>query len=412
MCRSARGHVMTTAELPEWTTTRATGDRVGPPPSQLAGLRRGEPVHRVRIWDGSEPWLVGSYAEYREVASDARFSSDKSRPGFPLKNAGYSSKKKTMLTMDDPEHLPFRRLFAKHLSAPRMERLRPGIQRIVDAHIDQMLAASGPVDLIDAFALRVPIEVLSELIGVPEEDRGMFVDIALTMSSGDSTPEETAGAVKALNEYADRLIAEREQRPADDLISGLLQDGVHGGVMSRDDLVDEMGLLIGAGHDTSLALIALGTLALLNNPEQLRLLIDNSDDAKFVANATEELLRYVAPTQTGRRRIATADVQVGPVLISEGEGVIALDNVSSRDPKMFPDPDVLDLNRVEARRHNAFGYGTHQCAGQSLARIELQVVFSTLYRRIPHLRLAVPEEDLPFREDTIIYVLDEMPVTW
>lgn len=403
---------MTNADLPEWTTERAIGDRVGPPPSQMAGLRRGEPVHRVRIWDGSTPWLIGSYAEYREVVSDVRFSSDKSRPGFPLKNAGYGSKKKTMLTMDDPEHLPFRRLFAKHLSAPRMERLRPSIQRIVDAHIDRMLATGGPIDLIDTFALRVPLEVLGELIGVPEEERGTFVDIALTMSSGDSTQEETAGAVKALNEYADRLITEREQRPTDDLISGLLQDGVHGGVMSRDDLVGEMGLLIGAGHDTSLALIALGTLALFNHPAQLRMLIDNSGDPKFVANATDELLRYVAPTQTGRRRIATADVQVGSVVIRQGEGVIALDNVTSRDPKVFPDPDVLDLTRTEARRHNAFGYGTHQCAGQSLARIELQVVFSTLYRRVPGLRLAVPEEDLPFREDTIIYVLDAMPVTW
>lgn len=404
---------MTSAgEVTAWATERAPGDPVAPPPSQLAGQRAGEPIQRVRIWDGSEPWMIGSYAHYRQVLGDQSFSADKSRPGFPLKNAGYVSKKKTFLTMDDPEHLPYRRLFAKHFSAPRMELLRAGIQRIVDANIDRMLASTRPVDFIETFALRVPIEVLGELFGVPEADRGTFLDLALTMSSGDSTPEQTAAAIASLNDYADRLIRAREDEPRDDLITRLLHDGVHGGVMGRDELVDEVTLLIGAAHDTSLALIALGTLALLNHPEQLRLLIDNSDDPAFVATATEELLRYVSPTQTGRRRIATADVEVGGTLIRKGEGVIALDSVSSRDPAVFANPDVLDLRRAEARRHNAFGFGTHQCAGQSLARVELQVVFATLYRRIPTLRLAVPQAELPFREDTIVYIVDAMPVTW
>ena len=159
-------------------------------------------------------------------------------------------------------------------------------------------------------------------------------------------------------------------------------------------------------------MIGLATIALLRNPEQLQLLRENSDDPDFVANATEELLRFVAPTQTGRRRVAVADIDMGGQKIRAGDGVIALDNVSSRDPEVFADPDRLDLGRLEARRHNAFGFGTHSCAGQSLARVELQVVFSTLYRRVPTLRLAGTEVDVAFREDTIIYLADRMEVTW
>ncbi|WP_162248481.1 cytochrome P450 [Microbacterium sp. Root61] len=395
-----------------WTTRRAPGDRLAPPPEFAEIQRSGAPMGRVRIWDDSEPWLVTTYDEYRQVTSDQRFSADKSRPGFPLKNAGYQSKARTFLQMDDPEHLPYRRLFARHLSAARMEALRPQMQQIVDDLIDAMLAKPQPADLVADFALPVPALILGAVFGVPAEDREGFLDLASTMSSAHSTPEQTAQAMTELRAYSEKLVAAREIEPQDDLISRFLEDGVRGGVMTRSELISEVTLLVSAAHDTSTSLIALGTLALLNNPEQLALLQENSGDAKFVSNATEELLRFVSPAQTGRRRIATEDLELNGQIIRKGEGVIALDHQSSRDPKVFLDPDRLDLQRPEARRHNALGFGTHQCAGQSLARVELQVVFSTLYRRLPNLALAVPEAELPFREDTIIYNLDAMPISW
>jgi len=400
-------------QAPEWNPERAASDRIAPPPHYTEIQRSGEPMRRVRIWDGSEPWLVTTYAEYREVAADdKRFSADKARPGFPLKNEGYVSKSRSFLQMDDPEHLPYRRLWAKHLSAPRMEALRPRFQAIVDEALDRMLSGPKPADLVTDFALPVPALILGEVFGIPAEDRERFLDLASTMSSSTSTSEDTANAMKELLAYSEELISLKESSPRDDLISRFLEDGVGGGVMTRQELVNSVVGLVTAAHDTSLSLIALGTLALLRNPDQLQLLIENSDDPKFVANATEELLRYIAPTQTGRRRIAVVDTELGGHKIKAGEGLIALDNVSSRDPDKFPDPDRLDLTRPEARRHNALGYGTHQCAGQSLARVELQVVFATLYKRVPTLRLAVPEDELPFREDTIVYVVDAMPVTW
>lgn len=401
-----------TDETLEWTEARKSGDRLAPPPIYAEVQRSDKPIRRIRIWDGSEPWLVTTYEEYRQVASDQRFSADKSRPGFPLKNAGYQSKKRSFLTMDDPEHLPYRRLWARHLSAARMEALRPDIQRIVDECIDNMIAKGGKADLVADFGLPVPGMIMGALFGIPAEDREAFLHLASTMSSSESTQEQTSQALKELGEYADKLVAAREAEPTDDMISRFLEEGVGGGVMDRQELVNTVVGLISAAHDTSTSMIALGTLALLNNPDQLEKLRENSHDAKFVANATEELFRYISPTQTGRRRLATEDLEVGGQLIKAGEGVIALDHQSSRDPEKFPDPDRLDLERKEARRHNALGFGTHQCAGQSLARVELQVVYSTLYRRLPNLALAVPEDELPFREDTIVYIVDSMPVTF
>lgn len=391
---------------------RATGCPLDPP-HELAEFQRGEhPIQRVTIWDGSTPWLITRHEDYRKVVTDQRFSADMTRPGFPLKNAGYVSKHRSMLQMDDPEHLPYRRLWARNMSVKRMEAFRPRIQALVDELIDEMLAGPRPTDLVASFALPVPGLVIGEMFGVPAEDRNQFLELASTMSSSRSTKEDTAKALAELCEYADRLITEREANPSDDVIGSFLEHGVGGGVMSRDDLVHQVATLVSAGHDTSTGMITLGTLALMHQPDQLELLRQHSDDPQFVANATEELLRFIAPTQTGRRRIATADIEVGGQLIRAGEGVIAMDNQSSRDPAVFPDPDRLDLRRAEAGRHNALGFGTHQCGGQSLARVELQVVFGTLYRRIPTLALAEAEAGLPFREDTVVYNVDSMQVTW
>src|SRR5699024_257044 len=297
------------------------------------------------------------------------------------------------------------------VSVKRMEGYREEMQQIVDEAIDKMLAGPKPADLVADFGLPVPALILGAVFGIPADDRLEFLDLASTMSSSLSTKEEVAEALVNLKDYADKLIAEREKNPQDDVISNFLTEGVYGGIMDRDELIQTVVGLVSAAHDTSTGLICLGTLALLQNPDQMELIQRNSDDPKFIANATEELLRFISPTQTGRRRIALEDVELGGNVIREGEGVIALDHQSSRDPDKFPDPDRLDLTRKEARRHNAFGFGTHQCAGQSLARVELQVVFSTLYKRIPTMQLAVPEDQLPFREDTIVYILDSMPIT-
>jgi cytochrome P450 len=169
-------------------------------------------------------------------------------------------------------------------------------------------------------------------------------------------------------------------------------------------------LMLLAGHETTANMIALGTLALLEHPDQLDLL-RSTDDPALVASAVEELLRYLNITHNGRRRVATEDIEIAGEVIRAGEGIIMPNDIGNRDPSVFPDPDRLDLRR-NPRRHVAFGFGVHQCLGQPLARMELQVVYGTLYRRIPTLRLAAPLEAVPFKHDGSVYGVYELPVTW
>ncbi len=169
-------------------------------------------------------------------------------------------------------------------------------------------------------------------------------------------------------------------------------------------------LLLTAGHETTANMIALGTLALLQNPDQLDRLRE-SEDPKVVASAVEELLRHLTIVHSGRRRVALADIEVGGVTIRTGEGVVLSNDAANRDPDAFPVPDLLDIGR-NPRHHVAFGFGVHQCLGQPLARVELQVVYSTLYRRIPTLKLAVDPDEIPFKHDGNVYGVYELPVTW
>lgn len=169
-------------------------------------------------------------------------------------------------------------------------------------------------------------------------------------------------------------------------------------------------LLLIAGHETTANMIALGTLALLENPGQLALLRD-TDDPKLVSSAVEELLRYLHITHNGRRRVALEDIEIDGQVIRAGDGLIVANDIGNRDPEAFPDPDRLDIQR-DARHHVAFGFGVHQCLGQPLARMELQVVYSTLYRRIPTLRLAGDLDQIPFKHDGSVYGVYELPVTW
>lgn len=169
-------------------------------------------------------------------------------------------------------------------------------------------------------------------------------------------------------------------------------------------------LLLVAGHETTANMIALGTLALLEHPDQLERL-RTEDDPGLLTSAVEELLRYLTITHDGRKRVATDDIEIAGEVIRAGEGVIVATDLGNRDPEAFPDPDTLDLGR-DARHHVAFGFGVHQCLGQPLARMELQVAYRTLFQRIPTLRLATTLDQVPFKHDGGVYGVYELPVTW
>jgi cytochrome P450 len=225
-----------------------------------------------------------------------------------------------------------------------------------------------------------------------------------------TSPEESLAASGELLEYLLTLVDAKDSEPGADMISTLVVEQMRPGRLTRAEVANMGLIMLVAGHETTANMIALGTLALLEHPGQLDQL-RATDDAKQVANAVEELLRYLTIARGGLRRVAVEDLEVGGQLVKAGEGVILASEVANRDADAFPDPDSLDISRA-ARHHVAFGYGVHQCLGQPLARMELQVVYSTLYRRIPTMELAIPFEDVQYKNDAIVYGVHSLPVTW
>jgi cytochrome P450 len=383
------------------------------PPAALEELRAGTPIARVRIWDGSTPWLVTGHAEQRAVLGDPRVSTEEKLAGFPHQNQGMAEtvdhRPPTIFNTDGEEHGRIRRMMTGPFTAKRVQALRDEIQRITDDLLDTMLAGPKPADLVTALALPLPTLMICALLGTPYEDHELFQQCALVAVDRNATAEENAKSAGALVEYLAGQIAARIQNPTDDVLSEFAARVKAGELTVPEAALMSVVLLI-AGHETSANMIALGTLALFENPEQFAVLRE-TDDPKVVADAVEELLRYLTIAHTGQRRIAVEDIEIGGETIRTGEGIILDLPTANRDPEAFPEPGRLDLRRA-ARQHHAFGFGIHQCVGQQLARIELQVVYGTLYRRIPTLRLATTFDKIQFKHDRLAYGVYELPVTW
>ncbi|MFE7444887.1 cytochrome P450 [Streptomyces chartreusis] len=395
--------------VPEFPMPRQSRCPFDPPPA-LKDLQREGPLAKVRLWDGSESWLVTRYAEQRALLGDPRVSADTDRPGYPTKASPEAGEGKlSFIMMDDPEHARLRRMVTAPFAVKKVEALRPAVQRIVDGLIDDMLAGPAPVDLVDVFALPIPSLVICELLGVPYEEHDFFQEHTRTMVRTTATPEERGAAGREVAGYLAGVVGKRIAEPKDDLLSSIA-GRVTAGELTHQQATEMALLLLIAGHETTANMIALGTLALLQHPDQLALLRE-SDDPRLVASAVEELLLYLHITHLGRRRAVTQDIEIAGQVIKAGEGVIMVNEIGNRDPEVFADPDRLDITR-DARRHVAFGFGVHQCLGQPLARMELQVVHGTLYKRIPTLRLAGDLRDVRFKTDAFIYGVHELPVSW
>ncbi|MFF2147399.1 cytochrome P450 [Kitasatospora sp. NPDC058190] len=408
---SASGIEVPSVQVPDYPMPRAAGCPFDPPPA-LRTLQAEAPISRVRLWDGSTPWLVARYEDVRALLSDPRISSESTHPHYPHQSPAAKERRtqsRTFITMDDPEHARLRRMVTAAFSIRQVEAMRPAIQKIVDDLIDVMLAEPKPVDLVQAFALPVPSLVICALLGVPYTDHDFFQANSRILVKRTTTPAQARAATQQLVDYLDRLIGDKLAHPADDLLS-TLAGRVRDGELSRREAANMGMLLLIAGHETTANMIALGTLALLRHPDQLTRL-RASEDPKAVASAVEELLRYLTIVHGGRRRVALADIEIRGVTIHAGEGVVLANDIGNRDPAAFPDADRLDVGR-NPRHHVAFGFGVHQCLGQPLARVELQVVYGTLYRRIPTLRLAVALDRIPFKHDGTVYGVYELPITW
>jgi len=371
-------------------------------------LRAEDPVHRTPMGF----WILTRYDDVATVLRDARFG----RKGFDeliRGTFGESSFEQAMLFRDPPDHTRLRALVSKAFTPRVIEEMRAKIQKTVDALLDRVHDARA-MDVIADFAYPLPVSVISEMLGVPAEDRDRFrgwsADIArsldaIAMPTDPGVLERGNAARHSLSSYFLALIAERRRRPQRDLLSDLIAAEEQGDKLNEEELMATIMLLFVAGHETTVNLIGNGTLALLRNPDQLRALRRSPG---LIASAVEELLRYDAPVQrTGR--MPNTDVELGGKRIAKGDLVLSLIGAANRDPAHFPEPDRLDIARAD-NRHLSFGWGIHFCLGAPLARAEAQAAIGTIASRLPEFALATPTPE--WREASALRGLKTLPVTF
>lgn len=383
-----------------------------PPASLIA--KNEQPLSKVQQWDGLEPWLITKYEDVRAVLNDRRFSADPRKPGYPEKTEAYGAsvgQDRNLRTMDPPEHGDQKRMLIRDFTIKRVEEMRPAIQHRVDTLIDAMLVKGSPADIVTDFAIPIPTMVICEILGVPYKDQDFFKENTEVCMSSDHPADQALAAGNALSDYLDKLIDEKDANPQNDLLSRLVVDQLRTGAATRKEVIEMARLVLIAGHDTTANMVALGTLALLIHPDQAEVMRSDLSRAELTV-AVNELFRWVNVTHTGRRRVATEDVEVGGQLIRAGEGVIIMTSIADRDERIFPDAERLDLRRANARNCMAFGAGDHRCMGAYLSQTEMEIAFGTLWKRIPTLTLAVPFETLRFREDGVVYGVHSLPVSW
>ncbi|SFK60248.1 cytochrome P450 family protein [Geodermatophilus ruber] len=385
-------------------------DLADPHPA-LAALREDGPVRRLDLRMGLPVWVVARYDDVLAALSDPRLSNDPHHAGALTELLRGDFLSRSMIGTDPPEHTRLRRLVSKAFTARRVEGLRPRVREITDALLDRITPRGG-AELVGEFALPLPVTVIGELLGVPEGDRDRFRGWTDEMLDRPFDPRSDMARVTAARErmhgYLAELVAAKRARPADDLLTDLIEVTDEGERLDGQELMAMIFLLLIAGYVTTVGLIANGTLALLRAPDQLDRL---RADPTLVPQAVEELLRFDGPVNPGLTRYALEDLEIGGARIPRGDVVLLAIAAADRDPDRFPDPDRLDVGATDPG-HLAFGHGVHYCLGAPLARLEGQVAFTALLARLPGLALGVDEDELRWTGGGVLRGLRELPVTF
>ncbi|MGK5449091.1 cytochrome P450 [Streptomyces radiopugnans] len=381
-----------------------------PPPEYTEMVQ--EDVSQVTLTgSGLRIWTVTGYHTIRRLLTDPRVSASRKHANFPFYFIAPPEfrTETSFIGYDGQEHVNTRRKAALTFTSRQVRKLRPRIEEIVDEHIDKMLSMSPPVDMHRVFSLSVPMTVICELLGIPQDKHDFFIKHGTALLGGHSSAEERQAAIVEVNAYVDDLIQLKKREPGDDLLSRAMADYASSGEEYTDrDLFNMVRLLMNGGHETTASQISLGTACLLENPDQLEQL---KADPDLVKPAVDELIRIATIGDTAVPRVALDDIEIGGKVIRKGDGILCLGMAANRDPEVFPEPDKVILSRG-SRKHLGFGHGVHHCIGADLARLELEIVWSRLFHRIPTLRLAKPFLEIPRKEGAVIYGLWELPVAW
>jgi cytochrome P450 len=379
--------------------------------SLYAELRERDPVRPVRVASGGSVYLVARYEDVRRVFNDPVFSRVALQREDVTVLIPASRIPGTMLNMDPPDHTRIRKLIARAFTTGTVERMRPRVQQITDELVDAMVEHGPPVDFVASFAAVLPARVISDLLGVPDDDQDRLREwLEITLSAGSHTPEEIHATLGLLQAYLAALIAAKRAAPADDLLSALIAARDEGDKLSEVELISALFLLIAGGYETTAGLLV-NSIMMLNyhHPDQIALMRDRPE---LVPGAVEELLRYVPMAWCGSERVAREDVELSGVRIPAGATVVPLIYSGNRDEALVADPGRLDVTRSEYAPHLGFGHGIHRCLGAPLGRLELQTAFATLIRRLPGLRPTVPESELTWKLGVIPVGPRALPVTW
>lgn len=376
------------------------------PHTFYAHLRSTEPVFYV---EGLNAWILTNYEDALWLLKDPRFTKDSrkiAQEGTMSEGAmELASQMRNMLMVDPPDHTRLRSLVSKAFTPRMIEQMRPRIQQIADELLNAV-QDQGEMDLIPAFAYPLPITVISEMLGIPAAERPRFRTWTQAIVNMDR--EESKLALQEFFGYIRTLLDEKRAHPGNDLTSGLVQAEENGDQLDETELVSMIFLLIVAGHETTVNLLGNGTLALLQHPEQLRQL---QRDPSLITGAVEELLRFTTPVSLSDERWATEDIELHGKLIRKGQQVLAALISANGDPQRFHAGDELDILRRE-NQHLAFGKGIHFCLGAPLARLEGQIAFNTLLRRLPNLRLAADPAQLSWNLNPMLRGLKSLPVAF
>ncbi|MDD7919985.1 cytochrome P450 [Actinomycetospora callitridis] len=377
---------------------------------EVEELRDAGETRRVATPFGHEATMVTRYADVRELHGDPeRFRLDRVPAPPALVAAGRDTAEfrrrqaGNLLGQEPPDHTRLRRMLTGEFTVKRMKRLVPRVEEIVTEHLDAMEKAGPPAELVADFALPVPSMVICELLGVPYEDRGEFTERSARQLDSTIEAGERMRLADESRVYMSSLVSRHREAPGDDLLGMLIRE--HSDDVTDDELIGIGNLLLVAGHETTSNMLSLGTLALLEHPDQLARV---RDDPSAVDGAVEELLRRLTVVHGSFPRAVVADTTLGGHPVAAGELVIASLVAANHDPEVVEHAEELDISRPPSP-HLAFGHGIHHCLGAPLARIEMRVAFPALLQRFPGLRLAGEPE---FRHRTLIYGLHRLPLAW
>lgn len=381
-----------------------------------ANLRAEAPVFAVTLPTKQRAWLVTRYDDVLEVLKDKRFAknrynamSPEQLKKFPWVPPMFKPLERNMLDSDSPDHTRLRSLIHKAFTPNMVEQMREQVQTLTNELLDKA-ERKGSMDLLADFALPLPLTIIGRILGVPAQDNPKFHRWTTLLVSAGTNKNlfVLIPAIMSFMWYLKKLVKERRNHPKDDLITALVEAKEGKDQLSSDEILGMLFLLLIAGHETTVNLIASGTLALLENPDQFAKL---RNEPILIKSAIEELVRFVCPVETATERYAREDITIAGVTIPRGELTLAVIASANRDAGHFEQPDTLDISR-ENNKHLAFGQGIHYCVGAPLARLEGQIAINTLIQRLPNLRLSVKPEQLRWRSNFVLRGLEALPVSF